>query len=75
MAFQYPKINSSENCILPRYVIGLLNIKENFHFMLFMQFKTESRNSLKDTQKSQMMPDQVALLRLQQKQLCTWWKS
>jgi hypothetical protein len=30
---------------------------------------------LKDVQKSQMMPDQVALLRLQQKQLCSGWKS
>jgi hypothetical protein len=30
---------------------------------------------LKDVQKLQMMPDQVALLRLRQKQLCSWWKS
>jgi hypothetical protein len=32
------------------------------------RFTTESRNSLKDLRKPQMMPDQVALLRLRQKQ-------
>jgi hypothetical protein len=39
------------------------------------QFQTRSRTSLKDIQKSQMMPDQVTLLRLRQKQLCSRWKS
>jgi hypothetical protein len=33
------------------------------------------RNSLKDGRKLQMIPDQVALLRLRQKQLCSGWKS
>jgi hypothetical protein len=33
------------------------------------------RNFLKDVQKSQMMPNQVALLRLQQNQLCSRWNS
>jgi hypothetical protein len=32
-------------------------------------------NSLKDVRKSQMIPDQIALLRLRQKQLCSGWKS
>jgi hypothetical protein len=32
-------------------------------------FTTESRNSLEEIQKLQMMPDQVALLILRQKQL------
>jgi hypothetical protein len=32
-------------------------------------FTTGSRNSLKDVQKSQIMPDEVALFRLRQKQL------
>jgi hypothetical protein len=36
---------------------------------------TESRNYLKDVRKSQMIPEQVALLRLRQKQLCSGWKS
>jgi hypothetical protein len=36
---------------------------------------TGSRNYLKDVRKSQMMPDQFALLKLRQKQLCSWWKS
>jgi hypothetical protein len=36
---------------------------------------TGSRNSLKDVRKSQMMPDQVALLRLREKQLRSGWKS
>jgi hypothetical protein len=39
------------------------------------QFTTGSRNSIKDVQKLHMMPKQVALLRLQQKQVCTGWKS
>jgi hypothetical protein len=38
------------------------------------QFTTGSRNSLKDVRKSQMMPDQVTLLRLQQTHLCSRWK-
>jgi hypothetical protein len=33
---------------------------------------TRSRNSLKEVLMSQMMPDQVRLLKLQQKQLCSW---
>jgi hypothetical protein len=37
-------------------------------------FTTMSRNSLKDVRKSQMMPDQVAMLRLRQKQLRSGWK-
>jgi hypothetical protein len=41
----------------------------------FKLFTTGSRNSLKDVRKSQMMPDQVALLRLRQKKLCSGWKS
>jgi hypothetical protein len=40
-----------------------------------MQFTTGSRNSLKDVQKLQMMPNQVTLFRLHQKQLCRWWRS
>jgi hypothetical protein len=39
------------------------------------QFTAESRNFLKDVRKSQMLPGQVALLRLRQKQLCSGWKS
>jgi hypothetical protein len=39
------------------------------------QFTAGSRNSLKDIQKSQMMPNQVPLLRMQQKQLCSRWMS
>jgi hypothetical protein len=34
------------------------------------RFTTGSRYSLQDVRMSQMMPDQVALLRLRQKQLC-----
>jgi hypothetical protein len=54
--------------------------KERFLFMLenvchVKQFTTGSKNSLKDVQKSQMMADEVALLRLQQKQLYSGWKS
>jgi hypothetical protein len=39
------------------------------------RFTTGPRNSLKDVRKSQMMSDQVALLRLRQKQLCSGWNS
>jgi hypothetical protein len=39
------------------------------------QSTTGSRNSLMDVRKSQMMTDQVALLRLRQKKLCSGWKS
>jgi hypothetical protein len=39
------------------------------------RFITGLRNSLKDVRKSQMMSDQVALLRMRQKQLCSRWKS
>jgi hypothetical protein len=39
------------------------------------RFTTGSRSSLKDFRKSQMMPDQVAMLRLGQKELCSVWKS
>jgi hypothetical protein len=35
------------------------------------RFTAGSRNSLKDVRKSQILPDQVALLRLRQKQLCS----
>jgi hypothetical protein len=55
-------------------------IKKYFLFMVgsacrAKQFTSGSRNSLKDVPKPQMMPDQVALLRLRQKQLCSGWKS
>jgi hypothetical protein len=39
------------------------------------KFTTGLINSLKDVKNSQMMADQVTLLRLQQKQLCSGWKS
>jgi hypothetical protein len=39
------------------------------------RFTMGSRTSLKGVRKSQMMPNQVALLRLRQKQLCSEWKS
>jgi hypothetical protein len=38
-------------------------------------FTTKSINSLKDVRKLQVTPEQVALLRLRQKQLCSGWKS
>jgi hypothetical protein len=38
------------------------------------RFSAGSRNSLKNVRNSQMMPDHVALLRLQQKQLCSGWR-
>jgi hypothetical protein len=40
-----------------------------------MRFPAGSRNSVKDVRKSQMMPHQFALLRLQQKQLCSGWNN
>jgi hypothetical protein len=50
-------------------------IKKSFVVMVgsvyrVKRFTTRSRNYLKDVRKSQVMPDQVALLRLRQKQLC-----
>jgi hypothetical protein len=39
------------------------------------RFTTGLKNSLKDVRKRQLMPDQAALLRLRQKQLCSRWKS
>jgi hypothetical protein len=41
---------------------------------LLKRFTAGSRISLKDVQKSQMMPDYVALFILRQKQLCSGWK-
>jgi hypothetical protein len=54
--------------------------KERFVFTVGSVFRlklfaTESRNSLKDVRKSQMMPDQFVLLRLRHKQLSSGWKS
>jgi hypothetical protein len=39
------------------------------------RFTTGLRNSLKDIRKSRLMSDQVALLRLRQKQLWSGWES
>jgi hypothetical protein len=44
-------------------------------FIALMGSHLGRRMSLKDVRKSQMMPDQVALLRLRQKELCSGWKS
>jgi hypothetical protein len=54
--------------------------KEMFVFMVgsvcrLKRFTTGSRNSLGDVRKLQLMPNQVALLRLREKQLCSRWKS
>jgi hypothetical protein len=38
------------------------------------RFTTGSRYSLKDVRKSHVRPDQIALLRLRQKELCSGWK-
>jgi hypothetical protein len=60
--------------------LQMIFIKKFFLFTVGSAFrgkrlKTGYRNSLKDVRKSQMRPDHVALLRLQQKQLCSGWKS
>jgi hypothetical protein len=39
------------------------------------RFAVGLRDSFQSFRTSQIMPDQVALLRLRQKQLCSWWKS
>jgi hypothetical protein len=48
--------------IFPAYCGSVCRVK---------RFTTESRNSLRGVRKLQMMPDQVALLRLRQKQMCS----
>jgi hypothetical protein len=52
--------------VLPVYDRSVCRVK---------RFTTGLRNSLKDVRKSQMMPNHVALLGVQQKQLCRRWKS
>jgi hypothetical protein len=55
-------------------------IKKSFLFKVesfcrVKRFISESRNSLKYVRKSQMMTDQVAMLKFLQKPLCSRWKS